>query len=194
MAPTAQDVPVFSSYRMDHQFDVIRVVGEKTDVPVPRVRWLESTGSVLGTEFFLMDYVEGQVPPDVMPYTFGNNWFADAPAERQRELQDSTVEVIAKLHSIPHPETTFGFLADGGARCRRAAGSGERVAAQPQLAAVVVPVRRPGHRALGAARACAGLARGEWPADVRPQTGPGVGRLPRRNVLYSDFRPVAVLD
>jgi aminoglycoside phosphotransferase (APT) family kinase protein len=113
VAPTAQDVPVFSSYRMDHQFDVIRLVGEKTDVPVPRVRWLESTGSVLGTPFFLMDYVEGQVPPDVMPYTFGNNWFADAPAERQRALQDSTVEVIAKLHSIPDPETTFGFLADG---------------------------------------------------------------------------------
>ena len=38
VAPTAQDVPVFSSYRMDHQFDVIRLVGEKTDVPVPRVR------------------------------------------------------------------------------------------------------------------------------------------------------------
>ncbi len=50
---------------------------------------------MLGTQFFLMDYVEGRVPPDVMPYTFGNNWFADAPAERQRELQDSTVEVIA---------------------------------------------------------------------------------------------------
>ncbi|HTI77765.1 MAG TPA: phosphotransferase family protein, partial [Mycobacterium sp.] len=113
VAPTAQDVPVFSSYRMDHQFDVIRLVGEQTDVPVPRVRWLEPTGSVLGTPFFLMDYVEGQVPPDVMPYTFGNNWFADSPAARQRELQDSTVEVIAKIHSIPQPEKTFGFLDDG---------------------------------------------------------------------------------
>src|ERR1700737_3250963 len=113
VAPTAQDVPVFSSYRMDHQFDVIRLVGEKTDVPVPRVRWLESTGSVLGTPSFLMDYVEGQVPPDVMPYTFGGTWFADAPAERQRELQDSTVELIAKLHSIPNAEATFGFLAEG---------------------------------------------------------------------------------
>jgi len=68
-------------------------------------------GAVL--QFFLMDYVEGRVPPDVMPYTFGGNWFADAPVERQRELQDSTVEVIAKLHSIPEPEKTFGFLDDG---------------------------------------------------------------------------------
>jgi aminoglycoside phosphotransferase (APT) family kinase protein len=113
VAPAAEDVPVFSSYRMDHQFDVIRLVGEKTDVPVPPVRWLEPTGSVLGTQFFLMDYVDGRVPPDVMPYTFGGNWFADAPLESQRELQDSTVEVIAKLHAIPEPEKVFGFLDDG---------------------------------------------------------------------------------
>jgi aminoglycoside phosphotransferase (APT) family kinase protein len=113
VAPAREDVPVFTSYRMDHQFDVIRLVGENTDIPVPRVRWLEPSGSVLGTQFFLMDFVDGRVPPDVMPYTFGGNWFADAPAESQRELQDATVEIIAKLHSIPEPEKTFAFLAEG---------------------------------------------------------------------------------
>src|SRR3977135_3488856 len=61
VAPSASDVPVFSSYRMDHQFDVIRLVGEKTDVPVPRVRWLESTGPGLGTPFFLWDHGTGHV-------------------------------------------------------------------------------------------------------------------------------------
>ncbi len=110
--PSAADVPVFPTYRMDHQFDVIRLVGELSDVPVPRVRWLENTGEVLGTPFFLMDLADGVVPPDVMPYTFGGNWFADAPIERQRELQDSTVDVLAKLHSIADAESTFGFLAE----------------------------------------------------------------------------------
>jgi len=51
VAPTAEDVQVFPTYRLDHQFDVIRTVGELTDVPVPRVRWLEPTGDVLGTPF-----------------------------------------------------------------------------------------------------------------------------------------------
>ena len=110
VAPTAEDVQVFPTYRLDHQFEVIRLVGELTDVPVPRVRWLEPTGDVLGTPFFVMDYVDGVVPPDVMPYTFGNNWFADAPVERQRELQDSTVQVLAILHSIPNVQSTFSFL------------------------------------------------------------------------------------
>jgi len=63
---------------------------------VPRVRWLENTGDVLGTPFFLMELVDGVVPPDVMPYTFGNNWFADGSTEQQRLLQDSTVELLAK--------------------------------------------------------------------------------------------------
>jgi aminoglycoside phosphotransferase (APT) family kinase protein len=113
VAPAADDVPVFPTYRLDHQFEVIRRVGELTDVPVPRVRWIETTGEVLGTPFFLMDYVDGVVPPDVMPYTFGNNWFADATAQRQRELQDATVGVLATLHSIPNAEKMFGFLTEG---------------------------------------------------------------------------------
>jgi aminoglycoside phosphotransferase (APT) family kinase protein len=113
VAPTAEDVQVFPTYRLDHQFEVIRKVAELTDVPVPRVRWLETTGDVLGTPFFVMDYIEGVVPPDVMPYTFGGNWFADAPAKCQRELQDATVGVLAKLHSIPNAENTFAFLSEG---------------------------------------------------------------------------------
>jgi len=187
VAPTAQDVPVFSSYRMDHQFDVIRLVAEKTDVPVPRVRWLEPTGSVLGTPFFLMDYVEGQVPPDVMPYTFGNNWFADSPAERQRELQDSTVELIAKLHSIPDPETTFGFLADGSDSnaLRR---NLNWLQSWYQFAVPDIGRSELLERALD-------WLESNWPAGVAAaDTALVWGDSRVGNVLYSDFRPVAVLD
>lgn len=112
VAPTDADIPVFEHYRLDHQHETIRLVGELTDVAVPPVRWLEGTGEVLGRPFFLMDRVDGLVPPDVMPYTFGDNWLFDASPERQRELQDRTVEVLAKLHSIPDAQQVFGFLQD----------------------------------------------------------------------------------
>ena len=187
VAPTEKDVPVFSSYRMDHQFDVIRLVAEKTDVPVPRVRWLEATGSVLGTPFFLMDYVAGQVPPDVMPYTFGDNWFAAAPAERRRELQDSTVEVIAKLHTIPDPEATFGFL-DDGSDSNALRRNLNWLQSWYQFAVPDIGRSELIERALAWLEA-------NWPADVAA-TDPvlvwGDSRV--GNVLYSDFRPVAVLD
>jgi aminoglycoside phosphotransferase (APT) family kinase protein len=187
VAPTEQDVPVFSSYRMDHQFDVIRLVGEKTDVPVPPVRWLEPTGSVLGTQFFLMDYVDGRVPPDVMPYTFGDNWFADAPVESQRELQDSTVEVIAKLHAIPEPEKTFGFLNDGSDSnaLRR---NLNWLKSWYQFAVPDIGRSALVERSLEWLEA-------NWPEDVAA-TDPvlvwGDSRI--GNVLYDGFRPAAVLD
>ena len=187
VAPTTQDVPVFSSYRMDHQFDVIRLVGEKTDVPVPRVRWLEPTGTVLGTQFFLMDYVSGVVPPDVMPYTFGGNWFSDAPAESQRELQDNTVEVLAKLHSIPQAESTFGFLADGadGNALRR---NLDWLKSWYEFAVPDIGRSPLLEEALDWLEA-------NWPDDVaatEPVLIWGDSRV--GNVLYEDFKPVAVLD
>lgn len=189
VAPTAEDVPVFPAYRMDHQFEVLRLVSELTDVPVPQVRWIEPTGDLLGSPFFLMDHVDGVVPPDVMPYTFGGNWFADAPADKQRELQDATVAVLASLHSIPDAATTFGFL----------------TATDP-------PGPSPLHRHFGRLKewyefAVPDIGRSElveqalvwlednFPGDVaagEPVLVWGDSRI--GNVLYRDFRPVAVLD
>lgn len=189
VAPTSGDVPVFSSYRLDHQFELMRLIEELTDVPVPRVRWIDDGGEVLGTPFFLMDRVDGDVPPDVMPYTFGGNWFADAAPERQRELQDATVEVLAKLHAIPDAAQRFSFLTE-----------------------VDPPGDTPLHRHFGwlkewyefavpdigrsplVERALAWLEE-HFPTDVAasaPVLTWGDSRV--GNVLYRDFRPVAVLD
>ena len=189
VAPTAQDVPVFIDYRMDHQFDVIRLVGELTDVPVPQVRWIEPTGDLLGSPFFLMDLVEGIVPPDVMPYTFGGNWFADAPAAKQRELQDATVEVLAKLHAIPDAAGTFGFLADsdppGDTPLRRRL---NWLTAWYEFAVPDIGRSELVETALG-------WLEDNFPADVaagEPVLSWGDARI--GNVLYRDYRPVAVLD
>ena len=122
VAPATEDVPVFQSYRLQDQFDAMRLAAELSEVPVPRVRWMEPTGAVLGTPFFLMDRVEGVVPPDVLPYNFGDNWLYDAGAELQRTLQDNTVAAIAGLHGIADAGTTFGFLdqdAEGDSPLRR---------------------------------------------------------------------------
>jgi aminoglycoside phosphotransferase (APT) family kinase protein len=110
VAPAAEDLPVFASYRLEDQFEAIRLVGELTDVAVPQVRWMEPTGLVLGTPFFLMDRVDGLVPPDVLPYNFGDNWLFDATADQQRRLQDATVGVLAQLHAIPGSAQSFAFL------------------------------------------------------------------------------------
>jgi aminoglycoside phosphotransferase (APT) family kinase protein len=188
VAPTAEDVQVFPTYRLDHQFEVIRKVAELTDVPVPRVRWLETTGDVLGTPFFLMDYVDGVVPPDVMPYTFGGNWFADAPTERQRELQDATVGVLAKLHSIPDAQNTFAFLAEGAAADTALRAHFDWVRSWYDFAVPDIGRSPLLERTFDWLLA-------HWPEEAaagEPVLLWGDARV--GNVLYRDFRPVAVLD
>jgi len=188
VAPADEDVPVFPAYRLDHQFEVMRRVGELTDVPVPKVRWIEPTGEILGRPFFLMDRVDGQVPPDVMPYTFGSNWFADATAEQQRTLQDSTVEVLAKLHAIPDAARTFGFLDEG----RQGESALQRHFTQIRdWYEFAVPDIG---RSPLLDRTIAWLE-ANWPADAAAgETVLCWGDSRVGNVLYRDFRPVAVLD
>lgn len=188
VAPTDDDVPVFPNYRLDHQFEVMRQVGELTDVPVPQVRWIDNTDAVLDRPFFLMDRVDGQVPPDVMPYTFGGNWFADATAEQQRTLQDSTIEVLAKLHAIPEAGRTFAFLDegyDGDTALRR---HFNRIRGWYEFA-----VPDMGRSAL--LDRTVDWLETNWPADVAAgETVLCWGDSRIGNVLYRDFLPVAVLD
>jgi aminoglycoside phosphotransferase (APT) family kinase protein len=188
VAPTAQDVPVFASYRLDHQYDVIRLVAEKSDVPVPHLRWIEPSGDVLGAPYFLMDYVDGVVPPDVMPYTFGDNWFHDASPEEQRRLQDTTVEVLAKLHAIRDASSTFGFLAEGGDRRSALERHFDWVRSWYEFAVPDIGRSPLLERTFDWLLA-------HWPTEAsaaEPVLLWGDARI--GNVLYRDFRPVAVLD
>jgi len=131
-----------------------------------------------------MDYVEGRVAARRHAIHVGGNWFADAPVRTPTRLQDSTVEVIAKLHSIPEPEKTFGFLDDGWIQnaLRRNLN---------WLKSGTVRGARIGRSSL--------VERGldwleaHWPEDVPPRIRPDLGDSRVGNVLYDGFRPAAVL-
>ncbi|WP_433566151.1 phosphotransferase family protein [Nocardia sp. CA-151230] len=187
VVPAPGDFPVYEHYNLRDQFDVMRIVAEASDVRVPRVRFLEPTGEVLGTPFLLMDRVEGLVPPDVMPYTFGNNWLFDADPAQQRRVQETTIEALAKIHAIPDAATTFAFLDP------RQPGAGllernlNRARAWYEFAA----------RDLGPSPLVERILK--WLTDNIPEPSSyetvlswGDARL--GNCIYQDFAPVAVID
>ncbi len=109
LVPDPEAVPVFPVYDLERQFRVLRLVGERTRVPVPRTLWLELDPEPIGTPFFVMERVDGVVPPDIMPYPFGS-WLSEAPRVDQDRLQDSSVRVLAELHGADVSAQDVAFL------------------------------------------------------------------------------------
>ena len=185
VAPDIQDVPVFPTYDLERQFEVIRRVGDLTHVPVPRTWWLEADANPIGAPFFVMERVDGEVPPDVMPYSFGDNWLYDGSRDDQRKLQDTTVAVLAELHGISKPTEQFAFLAfddQGDTPMRRHV---EHTRAWYDFA-------HEGRRSSLIEDGFAWLD-AHWP-DHEGEAVVSWGDARIGNVMYRDFAPVAVLD
>jgi aminoglycoside phosphotransferase (APT) family kinase protein len=108
--PPATAYPVFTTYDLGMQFRVMRLVREHTEVPVPETFWYEPDPSVLGGPFFVMARVEGLVPPDVLPYTFGDNWVFDGSDADRRTVQESAIRAMAGIHSITPDNYDLSFL------------------------------------------------------------------------------------
>lgn len=107
--PDPGDCPVFRKYDLELQFKLMQLVRENTKVPVPHARWLELEPEPLGARFFVMDRVEGRVPPDVMPYNM-DSWLLSASPEEQRALEENTVGVLADLHALDVSSLDVAFL------------------------------------------------------------------------------------
>lgn len=188
IAPSAADLPVFAEYDLRLQFDLLKVVHALSDVPVPEPSWLEPTGEVIGSPFFFMNRIDGVIPPDVMPYTFGDNWLFDAPADQQALLQTSTIREIAALHSIANPQEVFAFLDRPGVGTPLARHLGHTRAWYDY--AVDGPSGTKSRSPL-ADRAFA------WLEANLPETDEAVlswGDSRIGNVIYQDFQPAAILD
>ena len=182
LAPDEADVPVFPSYDLSTQFRLLRLVAEHGSVPVPRARWLESDPAALGAPFFVMDRVEGRVPPDIPPYDFAGWVFDASPVERAR-LQAGTVRALAALHALDARRAAFlAFALPGDTALRRHFENQRRYYAW---------VTRDGRTHPLLERAFAWLE-SRWPREGDTVISWGDARI--GNVLYAGFEPAALLD
>jgi aminoglycoside phosphotransferase (APT) family kinase protein len=100
---------VFPDYDMALQFRTLELLA-RTDVPVPRPRWLEAEDrSVLGAPFYVMDQVQGRVPPDNPPY-HATGWVTEIPPEERAALWWSGIDAMARIHRLDWRAAGFGFL------------------------------------------------------------------------------------
>jgi len=190
-------LPVFPTYRLDHQFDVIRMVGgnDRRTGPPRQMDRRHGVGARNAVSF-LMDHVDGIVPPDVHAPTRSEvTGSADAPpsnpAARASGLdrrgvgeaaldtgrgQDVWLPVRDRPRPGPNPlRRHFGWLKDWYAFAVPDIGAGSPRRTRLELA-----------------------SRDNFPDGRRgasePVAGVGLTRAHRQTCCTRDFRPVAVLD
>lgn len=184
LQPDPNSNPVFPVYELDKQARVMRLAAARSDVPVPRILWEEHDAAAIGTPFFVMERVDGMVPPDIMPYPFGS-WLSEAAPEDQRRLQDAAVRVLADLHAMDLSADEVAFLEyDGtGSALRRHV---DHTTGYYQW------VARCGTRSPLLEKAFTWME-DHWPS-TEGDTVVSWGDSRIGNMMFRDFAPVAVLD
>jgi aminoglycoside phosphotransferase (APT) family kinase protein len=185
LAPDASAVPVFPTYDLEKQFLLLEHLADQPGVRVPRVRQLELDPGPLGVPFFVMDRIDGQIPPDILPYPFGS-WVTEASRPDQRRLQDSAVAALAAVHRVeltPALEQRLAFDHDGATALRRHVAETRAYYEWCSADGVRSSVIEEGFLWL----------EDHWPEQLEdPVLSWGDARI--GNMVFRDFAPVALLD
>jgi aminoglycoside phosphotransferase (APT) family kinase protein len=183
LPPSESNVTIFPDYDFGLQYDVMAVVAEDTDVPIPPLVGHDDSSSVIGVPFMVMGQVSGQVPTDNPPYVFGG-WLLEASEEDQQRLQRATVEVIAGVHGVPDPTAKLPKLA---------AHAGLRAHVDAQKAFYEWTCAQAGGTRLPLVDRAFEWIEANWPEQVSDDVLCwGDSRI--GNIIFNDFQPTAVLD
>lgn len=92
--------------KVDREFRVMNALAS-TDVPVPKMMLFCDDESILGTQFYVMEFVDGRVLEDVA--------LPDCTPDERQQLWDSLIETMAKMHDVNYLDVGLeGFGKDRG--------------------------------------------------------------------------------
>jgi aminoglycoside phosphotransferase (APT) family kinase protein len=95
------------------QYRVMDALGRHADVPVAPLIGYEADAGVLGAPFFVMGFVEGQVPVEDPPYTTSGFFLDVAPADRTRMIEHG-LATLARVHELDWRAARLEWLAPAG--------------------------------------------------------------------------------
>lgn len=95
-----------SAHDMAREYRVMSTL-QDTGVPVPRMVALCSDASVLGAEFYVMEYIEGVIPAAAPPVQSLPRGFAESEAER-RSMGLALVHSLVDLHAVDYAAVGLG--------------------------------------------------------------------------------------
>jgi aminoglycoside phosphotransferase (APT) family kinase protein len=82
-----------SAHQVEREYRIITALKD-TDLPVPRTHLMCNDSSVIGTPFFVMDYIEGRIFIDTL--------LPGLSREQRAGIYDSMNEMMARLHKVDY--------------------------------------------------------------------------------------------
>ena len=176
------DNPLFAEYDLLLQYRLMEIAGSH-GVPVPGLVGYEPDTALVGCDFYVMHFTEGQIPVDNPPYAFGS-WVTELNAQQRSDMWRNGLEALAQIHMIDmsaHELETLPRSGPGEPILQHEIDKFEAMLDEPVMASIA-PVVLEG---LACAKANA------------PTTGPlrlcwGDSRV--GNVIWQDLRPAAIID
>jgi len=184
MAPPKSQV--FEHHDLRMQYEMMELM-RREGIPAPELLGYEPDASLLGSDFYVMGFCEGQVPPDKPPMAIAGWVKDDLTADERATMWRNGQDVLARIHGIDLD------LLDAHTRARLPrARPGEPLVAQelrtfdsmfkPELRATVDPIVLEGW---------------EWLIAHPPESErPGLcwGDSRPGNVIFRALEPVAIID
>nr|CAG8448830.1 16018_t:CDS:2 [Entrophospora candida] len=89
-----------TAHAVEREFHILDALGKYTDVPVPKVYLLCKDNEIIGTPFYVMEFLNGRIFEDVRLLSL-------SPNER-KNCWFSLVNTLAKLHSVDYKAIGLG--------------------------------------------------------------------------------------
>lgn len=100
-----------SAHAVDREFQVLKALGDHTAVPVPRVFCLCTDPNVIGTDFYIMEFLEGRI--------FLNPALPGVSPTERRAIYLETAKTLASLHSVSVDSIGLGKFGRRANYCKR---------------------------------------------------------------------------
>ena len=100
-----RDSQVFTDHDLPLQYNLMKLAGAN-GIPVPPLLGFESDESLVGSDFYIMGFVDGQIPTDNPPYAFGS-WVTELTDAQRATQWRNGLETLAAIHLINIQESNI---------------------------------------------------------------------------------------
>lgn len=109
--PPVYPVQVSVDNEIEMQWRVMSALATHTDVPIAPLLGYETDTSVLGSPFFVMDFIGGDIPREDPPYVL-SGFYAKADPAARALMSKGCIEVMAQVHAVDIGTADLGWLSD----------------------------------------------------------------------------------